>query len=337
MGNFKRKIRYYFVRNKNDSSLLYKVLVKVNLLLFHFTEREVRKSYGKSNPEKVFYVIRGGGREEGLLSLFIGALEKISYAKRMNYIPFIDMKNYPTQYNIQANEEKTNSWEYYFTQPTKYREEDVYSSKNVILTGWNTKLHEPTLFMGKMYSENQVKIQHDFIKDNLWFSKDLLDAVKKEESSLSLQRTLGVFLRGTDYAALKPKGHFKQPSIDEVIVKVEGFIKKYDIEAVYLVTEDYNIYDKIISRFGTLVKTTGSNYIKDYKNDEYISKYLYNTSKDKNDKSNISKGMEYLVRIKILSDCGYLVSSLASGSIVALALNGNAYLDKYVFDIGLYD
>ena len=57
-------------------------------------------SFGKKNPNKFFYVIKvdknGGG---GLFSNVLFVLNHLEISKRHNFIPVIDMKNFPTRYN----------------------------------------------------------------------------------------------------------------------------------------------------------------------------------------------------------------------------------------------
>ena len=50
----------------------------------------------------------------------------------MEFIPIIDMENYPAFYNEKNKINKTNnSWEYYFKNLNKYNLNKVYKSKNV--------------------------------------------------------------------------------------------------------------------------------------------------------------------------------------------------------------
>ena len=38
----------------------------------------------------------------------------------------------------------------------------------------------------------------------------------------------------------------------------------------------------------------------------------------------------------LLSKCNYLITSITQGSKFSYILNGGKYMDKYVFDLGLY-
>ena len=48
----------------------------------------------------------------------------------MNFIPIVDMKNYPSLHNeIKVIKKTKNSWEYYFEKLNKYSLNEVYKSK----------------------------------------------------------------------------------------------------------------------------------------------------------------------------------------------------------------
>ena len=91
-------------------------------------------SCGNKNPGKIFYVIRRSPGA-GLFSNLIYVLNHLDIANKHNFIPVIDMENYPTIYNERKSINGTkNSWLYYFEPVSKYSIEDVYKSKNVILS-----------------------------------------------------------------------------------------------------------------------------------------------------------------------------------------------------------
>ena len=95
---------------------------------------ERKMSFGEKNEDKIFYVIRPRKNSvEGLMALLFYVIQQIGYAEKNNYIPVVDFKNYKTQYNI-ADE---NAWECFFEQISNYSLEEVYQSKNVVLSGIN--------------------------------------------------------------------------------------------------------------------------------------------------------------------------------------------------------
>ena len=78
------------------------------------------RSFGKKNPNKVFYDIQrspGGG----LFSNLNYVIHHLYICEKHNFIPVIDMENFLTKYNSkQKYNNKYNSWEYYFLRVSKY-------------------------------------------------------------------------------------------------------------------------------------------------------------------------------------------------------------------------
>ena len=71
-------------------------------------------SLGEKNKDKVFYVIKRSPGT-GFFSNVLFVINHLMIAKKNNYIPIVDMENFPTIYN-EINEifKIKNSWEYYF-------------------------------------------------------------------------------------------------------------------------------------------------------------------------------------------------------------------------------
>ena len=89
---------------------------------------------GNLHPDKVFYVIqRHPGF--GFFSNLIFVVNHIKIAVDMGFIPMVDMQNFTNIYNEKKKIFNTfNSWEYYYEQISPYTLEEVYKSKNIILT-----------------------------------------------------------------------------------------------------------------------------------------------------------------------------------------------------------
>ena len=78
------------------------------------------KSFGHLNKDKIFYIIRRYP-SAGLFSNITFILNHLRVCDKANFIPIIDMENYPTLYNENKIIKKTkNSWEYYFENLNKY-------------------------------------------------------------------------------------------------------------------------------------------------------------------------------------------------------------------------
>ena len=307
---------------------------KLKYIYYFIARRDIlqkKNCYGKSNSDKIIYIVKPDYQDgvEGLLSLIHKQVIYIDYAKKNGYIPFVDWKNYKTQYY----DGKNNVWNYFFKQPSDIKEEEVYSSKNVYLSGWTLKDVNPLgLFESEIFfNKNLEKVSYELLNKNLYFSDEVLTLVEKEAKALDIDNCIGVYVRGTDYVKLRPSGEYVQPNVKQVEQQIEKFIEQYHV-SVFLVTEDGNIYDDLRNKFGEYIKIVSyDSFIYDYDGKDVLSRS--NVLED----NKKLRGQKYLVKMILLSRCKYLISSITQGSKFSYALNGGKYVDEYVFDLGLYD
>ena len=318
-------------RMLDENTFIYRFL---DCIYCFFTNRKrlmYKKSYGNKNPNEVFYVIRPSTDDgiQGLLSLFTQTMRQIDYAKKKGYIPYVDFKNFKTQYY----DGKNNVWELYFTQPSNVTLEEIFASKNVIYSGVslkkteNLKLYKSSIF----YDKEICDYCHNLIWNNINLTEEVKKIVNKENMEINVEKCIGVYVRGTDYIKLKPSGEYAQPDLEDVIKKIEEFLKKYPDNNIFLVTEDYEYYRRLKDKFNKKLKIVSfDSFIKDYKGNDYLSRTEL-LAEDK-----YKRGLDYLVKIILLSKCDKLISSITCGSVSAFALNGNKYSDKYIFNLGKY-
>lgn len=234
---------------------------------------EKRASFGNENINNTIYVIRPNSEDgiQGLMSLLIQVLRKLEYADRKGLVPFVDFYNYKTQYY----DGETNSWENFFKQVSELTLQDVYKSKNVILSGATPFFKEDvSLFKETIFFDNVLaKKCNSIISKYISLSEEAEKVLLNELKSIDIGDCLGVYLRGTDYVKLKPSGEYRQPDINEVIVKIDEFIQKHEINKIFLVTEDYSYYDILKKRYGNnLIIVSYDSFIKDYDGKDYLSK-----------------------------------------------------------------
>lgn len=298
--------------------------------IFKRSRLEQKKKYGNKNQNDVIYLIRPTSEDsvQGLLSLFSQTMEKIAYAEENKYIPYVDFKNYRTQYY----NGRDNIWEQLFSQTSNLTEKEVYNSKNVILSGIRFKDQYKTKFVARdvFFSENVTNKLNKLINKYVNFNKEIEQMVSKEVRDLKIEECIGVYVRGTDYVKLKPPGEYVQPDVGQMIPVIEKFREKHN-KKIFLVTEDYDIYMQFKKKYGEDIKIVSyDKFIKNYEGKDYISK------------SNVLNGtpydnaIDYLVKMIVLSKCKYLVTSITMGSMFTYALGYNSFEDKYVFDLGVY-
>lgn len=306
---------------------------KIKFFYYSLARRDVlqhKKSYGSSNPDKIIYIIKPDYQDgvEGLLSLIHKQVLYIDYAKQKKYVPYVDWKNYKTQYYDGIN----NAWNYFFRQPSKLSEKEVYSSKNVYLSGWTLKNINSTGLLGLdiFFNKELERESHNLLINNLEFNIEVMKLVEKEARQLDIGNCIGVYVRGTDYVKLKPSGEYIQPDVKQVEEKLIEYIDKYNTPA-FLVTEDGEIYDSLVTKFGESIKTVSyDTFIRNYDGKDVLSR-----SKVLDEDKKL-RGQKYLVKMILLSRCKYLISSITQGSKFSYALNGGEYEDEYIFDLGVY-
>lgn len=246
-------------------------------------------------------------------------VRKAEEVSRNGYIPIIDWEHYQTLYSSDLPDRKgRNAWEYFFEQPSRYSLKEVYSSKNVVLGGWSLSKHS---LAGRRRAE-KAEVLACSVNEELQRRAD-----EFWKDSLSGGKTLGVFLRGTDYVKLHPKDHPIQPSPEMVIEKINEVDALEHFDKIYLVTEDYGIYTKFKDAFNTHLIMSDYCFAKDYK-DGYVSSALK--------EDGYIVGARYLVRLLVLSKADYLITSLANGSEFAMEQHTGPYRYKYIFDLGRY-
>ena len=307
---YKLKYIYYFIARRN-------ILQK-------------KKSYGKCNADKVIYIIKPDYQDgvEGLLSLLYKQILYIDFAKRKGYVPFVDWKNYKTQYYDGEN----NAWEFFFKQPSEITEAEVYKSQKVYLSGWTFKTINPgNLFESNVFHSKAIRdLSGKVLRENLEFSEDVLHLVDQEAESLQIEKCIGVYIRGTDYVKLKPSGEYVQPSVNQMKYKIREFENKYNAP-IFLVTEDGDIFDKLKGEFGETIKIVSfDTFIRNYEGKDVLSK------SDVLEKDKKLRGQKYLAKMILLSKCRYLITTITQGSKFSYILNNGKYVDEYTFDLGLY-
>lgn len=306
---------------------------KIKYFYYSLVRRDVLQkhtSYGNMKNTNTIYIVKPDYQDgvEGLLSLMLRQVLYINEAKNKNFIPYVDWKNYNTQYY----DGKNNAWDFFFMQPSSLTEEDVYHSQNVMLSGWTFKninpygLLDQNVFFDKKIKEQSNKILHNCLQ----FNNQVNDMVERESIKIDIQNCIGVYVRGTDYTRLKPPGEFVQPNIDQIKSKVSEFLKKYDLP-IFLVTEDGDIYDSLLNSFPNKIRIVSyDSFIRNYSGKNVLSK---SNVLEENKKI---RGQKYLVKMILLSKCKYLISSITQGSIFSYSLKDGNYEDEYIFDLGLY-
>ncbi|NMN67066.1 hypothetical protein VP91_00001990 [Candidatus Pelagibacter ubique] len=198
-------------------------------------------SYGKKNPKLIFYVIRRSPGA-GLFSNLIYVLNHLKIAEKHNFIPIIDMENFPTIYNEKRAINGTkNSWLYYFKPVSKYSLAEVYKSKNIILS--KNRFYD--VFTHKIYNEKSLlKLSKKII-----IKKNIKEKANNflNKIFINKHKILGVHYRGTSYK--DAANHPFPPTYSQLVKKIDNLIKIKRFDKIFFATEDEGMFNQIKQKY----------------------------------------------------------------------------------------
>lgn len=287
--------------------------------------RQIHKSYGSLHPHLTFYVIRRRPPAFGFFSNFHYVLQGILYAEEHDFIPVVDMQNYwVSEYSYARKLNGTyNAWCYFFEQISKYTLDEVYKSKNVILSNGHSILNREHWYSDRKLlfsSEPQyLKIIYEIMNKYIKLNTITLDNYEnmKQKLNWAPNNTIGIFIRGTGY--IENIGvNAVPPNLGDVIKNVRKILEKIPVDNLYISTEDYTLYVALCNEFKDKYIIPSIRYKEGLKIEEW--------KKSQNSKKYdgyIFQGYEltlkYLIEILLLSECTFFVTTLSNASLFALA------------------
>lgn len=308
-----------------------KVCRRIREMLYHNICFECRASFGKRNPDKQFYVIRCPQAEMGLYAVINYVTWHLRKAGSIGAAPVVDWQYYPNKYFSEDDKiGKENAWEYFFNQTTDIGLDEVYRSRNVIMSsgGWEVP--------GEEWSDPEKvwenhKIVEKYIKLNE--KTEAMYLAECERLGIGTNRVLGLKCRGTDFIVTKPKGHAVVPDNETLINTIENKMNEWGgFDRIYLSTEDENIQKKLKEYFGEkLYYTEGRRFSLD-KNcwlGELYDREKEHVGTKEEDMRN------YVISTYILGACDSLIGARVGGTLGAMRIRGR-YEHIYIFHLGFY-
>jgi hypothetical protein len=324
--------------SKQGIGCFFRVLWKTaKIFSKYYQTHEVRKSYGKDFPDKVFYIIGVDEGWCGLWAIITHQLTHIAYAVDHGYIPVVDLQNYFNQYLGEDVLFKENAWEYYFQQPMGYSLQDVKKAKNIIASVNRGVIPMEKYRLGytDCYNAQAMayyqKLAKKYLRFNEQTEKNLVNAYN--EVLAGKGKILGVHCRGTDFITLKPNGHPIQPKAAEAIEKAKQVMQEYQCARLYLATEDADIYDAFAEQFGNKL-IAGSSHrwrVGDLKPGQNNSDLYNNATRNER----YQGGLAYLAETYLLSKCSCFIGGATRGTLGTLLMS-DGFEYQYVFNLGTY-
>lgn len=220
----------------------------INLELYYLRKR-IRAKY--------YVIVRSEGGA-GFFSNYFWVLGHVVFAKKLGYIPVVDMQNYPTLYSEKEPVNGTrNAWNYYFENVGAVDLEEVYASQRYVMgrDKYLTKYAEKySMSLYRFPSDRMIQYYTPFIKEFLQIKPELLDEYEREwkEKIVGEGQVLGIHVRGTDMK--NNLGHPMPAPISRYLQETKKMLKKYpSIRYIFLATDENNVkeaYEKEFEKSG---------------------------------------------------------------------------------------
>lgn len=304
---------------------------RVRAMLYHNICYECRAAFGSKNPDRLFYVIRCPQAEMGFFAVINYVIYHLDKAEKMGAEPVVDWQYYPNKY-FTENEEvgKVNVWERFFEQTSNVSLNDVYHSKNVVMSSgsWEVPIKE-------VFDNERLAHSNAIINKYLTLNRRTKEMFESERDRVGIGRykVLGVKCRGTDFVATKPQSHQIVPDNDLTIKTINEKMKEWGgFDRIYLSTEDESILERMKSYFGEMLWYTEGTRISLQEN-KWLSELYDCNQAGKSTKEDDMR--EYLISTYMLASCDALIAPEVGGTLGAMRIRGTCD-NSYIFQLGTY-
>ena len=295
---------------------------EVMALTFMFSDY---REEGELNNNKKFFVINGFYGSLGLFTLLSKVETCALYAKNKGFVPVIRLTRMNGSFYSDYSGDDV--WDKFFNQPEEYTIEEIMKSKHVY---YSPGFYNGTVMSGimKKYCNTDIKLRW---ADGIYNNK--VKAIINRERQRFLpfpERTLGVLARGTDYTKSHPHNHPIHASIELLCEKIDEVMIEWNLEYIYVATEDASYCKYLEKRY------RGKVYFTDQKRYEVENgQFLVDMHKLQKNRPGFELGLEYILAINLLSKCNSLVATGGCGGVSeAIKENNGCYQNVYVFDLG---
>ncbi len=320
--------------------------------LLHFMRCIYSKSYrynherkicfGNSNPEKTFYVFRIDKYDWGIYTIIYDSiLCRLEKVIEKGYIPVFDFQNY-RPYMLEDNK-SLNLWYRYFEKAQDFVSiEEVYKSRNVIISPINTTIYRIGCNTKKGISEYCSKKRIELFNTYMKASDEICDKVETffKKNVYSTDVIMGVTVRECyRYCGLKRNeylGHPKVLSFEEQIALNDKYMQEWGCNKIFLMTDDRECLEKYKDYYKDKLLYYERPLIRYFKNDTVVLEEDYMEAETKGLKIS-DMLIDYMVEVEILARCNSVISSISSGLVAAIMRNDGKYQNMEILDLGAYE
>jgi hypothetical protein len=183
--------------------------------------------------------------------------------------------------------------------------------------------------------------QHaDRIIERKWFKDQLISEMDEyAEAVIGDKKTLGVYIRGTDYITTNILGVSKQATVPEMVPVIRNWMDEYSFDGIFLATEDEGVLRDMRAEFGSLVKIVAQERfsVEEFKTVKLIAE-LENEKYDPDEKEEHIEDMtvNYFYAMYVLSKCNSFISSgISNGVDMVKGFNQGNFRHFYQFSVGM--
>jgi len=214
---------------------------------------------------------------------------RLHYERFNNLDIFIEIEELSKIFNI---EKKYNDSEYTIDIDREYSK--IFEDES-----WRDNLNDYKIISTHEIIDIDVLSEKNTIYESIFNNTDVDN---------NFDKTLGIHIRGTDkYTEVKPI------EISEIFKKVDEMFNTYDIDSIYLATDDYKYFDLFNNKYNGLVKFNNNNIVsKDDRPIHFIE-----------DRTEINK--QVMMDINTLVKCPYFLYNYSNVSYLALTIGINKF------------
>lgn len=309
-----------------------KVCRRIRAALFHNISRQCTASFGRRNPDRVFYVIRSPKSELGFFGLYNYVVDELKTAERLNAEPVVDWQYYPNDYLLEDElVGRVNAWEYFFLPASGVSLSEVYHSRHVIMSSgrYAGTLSEVNDAEGLLESSRLIE---KYVRLN----EKTRRLCEEEYHRLGMDhyRTLGVKCRGTDFRETRPQNHVICPDVETTARIITEKCREWgEFDKIFLATEDEIMFEQMKDIYSDRLLYNRTERFRTA-NGQWLNKTFDRSGRDKTYK--YDRMLEYLISVYLLSMCDALIAPVVGATLGAMRIKGR-YEQFYLVHLGNYD